>query len=87
MENVCIMTKVGIYSEHYPEPSGKPLGSALGISIVLRLYFTVYASSRHNTDTILGKLKSVYSQVKYKVIFLLSSKDWGNAKISQNTLL
>ena len=29
------------------------MGSALRISLVLRLYFTVYPSSRHNTNTIL----------------------------------
>ena len=29
-----------------------PQVSALGISLGLRLYFTVYRSSRHNTDTI-----------------------------------
>ena len=35
-------TQVGIYGEIYPEPSGNPSGSALGISHVLTLYFTVY---------------------------------------------
>ena len=29
-----------------------PLGSALGISLYLRLYFTVYPSFHHNTDTL-----------------------------------
>ena len=28
------------------------MGFALGISLGLRLYFTVYPSSRHNTDTV-----------------------------------
>ena len=50
-ENVCIVTQVGIYCEIQPEPLGNPSGSALGISLGLRLYFTVYPSSRHNTDT------------------------------------
>ena len=45
------MTQVGIYGEIQPEPLGNPLGSALRISLVLRLYFTVYPSSRHNTDS------------------------------------
>ena len=31
------------------------MGSALGISLGLRLYFTVYPSSRHNTDTVSGR--------------------------------
>ena len=47
------MTQVGIYGEIEPEPSRNPSGYALGISLVLRLYSTVYPSSRHNTDTVL----------------------------------
>ena len=46
------MTQVGIYDKIKLEPSGNPLGSALMISLVLRLYFTVYPTSRHNTDTV-----------------------------------
>ena len=46
--NVNVCTPVGIYYEIQPEPSGNPSGSALG----LRLYFTVYLSSCHNTDTV-----------------------------------
>ena len=53
IENVCNMTQVGVYGEIWPEPSGNPLGSAHGISLVLRLYFTVHPSSCHNTDTVL----------------------------------
>ena len=52
IENVCIVTQVRIYDKIYPEPSGYPLGFALGISLGLRLYFIVYPSSRHNTDTV-----------------------------------
>ena len=52
IEDVCIMTQVRIYGAIQPEPSGNPSGSAPGISFVLRLYFTVYPSSRPNTDTI-----------------------------------
>ena len=48
------MTRVGGYNEILPEPSGNPLGSALGISCGLRQYFIVYPSSRHNTVTIRG---------------------------------
>ena len=33
-------------------PEGNPLGSALAIFLSLRLYFTVYPSSHHNTDTV-----------------------------------
>ena len=33
-------------------PQEIPLGSALGISLGLRLYFTVYPSSCHNIDTV-----------------------------------
>ena len=36
----------------YSQNPRNPLGSALGISFVLRLHFTVYPSSRRNTDTI-----------------------------------
>ena len=53
IKNVCIMTKVRIHSEIQPEPSGNPSGSALRNSLVLRLYFTVCPSSRHNTDTVI----------------------------------
>ena len=51
-ENVCIMTQVGIYGEIQPDPSGNPLCSNIWISLVLKLQFTVYPSSCHNTDTI-----------------------------------
>ena len=54
IENVCSLTKVRIYSEIKPEPSGNPLGFAFGISFGLRLYFTEYPSSCHITDTVLG---------------------------------
>ena len=40
------------YDEIEPQPSGNPLGFALGISLGLRLYFIVYPSSHHNTDTV-----------------------------------
>ena len=52
IEKVCIMTQVGIYGEIKPKPSRNPLGSAHGISLMLRLYFTIYISSRHSTNTI-----------------------------------
>ena len=52
IENVCILTQVGIYGEINPEPSGNSLGAALRISLLLRLYFTVHPSSRHNTNTV-----------------------------------
>ena len=54
------MIQVGIYGEKLPEPSGNPSGSALGISLVLRLYFSVYPSSRHNTDTVQCSLEPGY---------------------------
>ena len=48
-----------------PEPSGNPMGFALGIFLELRLYFTVYLSSRHKTDTILQTiLKRQYFKLK-----------------------
>ena len=47
IENVCIVTWVGVYDEILPEPSGNLSGSALG----LRPYFIVYRSSRHNIVT------------------------------------
>ena len=50
------MTRVGIYSDIQPEPSG----SALGISLMLRLYFTVYPSSYHYTDTMSVTFKDNY---------------------------
>ena len=34
-----------------PEPLENPSGSALEFFLGLRLYFTVYPFSRHNTDT------------------------------------
>ena len=40
------MTQVEMYDEIQREPSGNPWGSALGNSLVLRLCFTVYPSSR-----------------------------------------
>ena len=46
-----IRTQVGIYGEFQHKPSENPSGSAHGISFMLRVYFTVYPSSRHNTDT------------------------------------
>ena len=52
IENVCIMTQVRMYSEIYPELSGNPMASALWISLVLTLYFTVYPSSCQNTDKV-----------------------------------
>ena len=53
IENVCIMTQVGIYNKIFkPDPSENPLASALWISLVLRLYLIVYSSSCHNSDTI-----------------------------------
>ena len=36
-------------------PSGYPLRSALGISLVPGLYFTMYPSPRHKTDTVLER--------------------------------
>ena len=52
IENVCIMTQVRIYGEIQTEPSGISTGSDLRISLVLRLYFTVYPFSCHNTNTL-----------------------------------
>ena len=49
-----MMTQVGIYGEIQPEPSRNPQGSALRISLELRLWFTIYPFSRHNTDTVYG---------------------------------
>ena len=57
---VCIKTQVRIYGDTEPEPSGNPLGSALGISLVLGLYFIVYPSSRHNTDTVHSTQKYIF---------------------------
>ena len=54
------MTHVGIFCEIEPEPSRNPLVSALGISLELRLYFTVYPSSCHSTDTVFLHPGTVY---------------------------
>ena len=62
IENDCIVTRVGVYNEISPEPSGNPSGSALGISLGLRRYFIVYPSSRHNTVTFRAHLH-VFTQV------------------------
>ena len=43
------MIPIKIYSKIEPEPSGNPLGSALGISLVLRLYFTVIIQIQYST--------------------------------------
>ena len=45
---ICIVTQVKIYFEIKPDRSGNLSGSALGH----RLYFTVYPSSCHNTDSV-----------------------------------
>ena len=37
------------------------LGSDLGISLVLRIYFTVYPNPRHNTDTVKTQLYWAYT--------------------------
>ena len=58
------MIQVGIYGEIQPEPSGNPLGSTLGISLVLRIYFT----SRHNTDTIQTKITPCEERIYGKVL-------------------
>ena len=50
-DNVRIRTQVGIYGKLRTEPSGLPSDCALGQSLGLRPYFTVYPSSRPNTDT------------------------------------
>ena len=42
IENGCIVTRVRVYNEILPEPSGNLSGSALGISLRLRQYFMVY---------------------------------------------
>ena len=52
IENDCIVTRVGVYDEISPEPSGNTSGSALGIALGLRRYFIVYSSSCHNTVTL-----------------------------------
>ena len=47
IDNICSMT----------ESMKKTLGSALGIFIMLRQYFSVYPSSCHTTDTLLRPLE------------------------------
>ena len=44
--------KSGYTVKYSLSPLGNPSGSALGISLGLRLYFTVYPSFCHNTDTL-----------------------------------
>ena len=61
-ENGCIVTKGGIYCEIWPQPEGNPEGRAWGISLGLRLYFTVHPFSRHNTDTIYSWLHCITLQ-------------------------
>ena len=57
------MIQFGRYSEIQPEPSGYPLGSAIGKSLMLRLYFT----SCHNTDTIQTKITPCEERIYGKV--------------------
>ena len=52
INNFCIVIQVGIYNEIKTRPLENSSGFALGISLGLRLYFIVYTSSCHNTDTI-----------------------------------
>ena len=54
IENDCIVTRIGVYNEISPEPSGNPSVSGLGISLGLRRYFIIYPYSRHNTVTVFG---------------------------------
>ena len=62
------MTRVGVYDEISPEPSGNPSGSALRISLGLRRYFIVYPSSRHNTVTVVfGHSPLIANSVEGKV--------------------
>ena len=56
------MTRVGVYDEILPEPSGNPSGSALGISFGLKQYFIVYPSSRHNTVTASAETNTPWHQ-------------------------
>ena len=49
---IGIETRGGIYGEIWPEPEGNPESKARGISRGLRLYFTVYPDSSHNTDIV-----------------------------------
>ena len=60
IKNVCILTRVRKYDERKPEFLGNPLGFALGISLGLRLYFMVYPSSCHNTDTVFHLFLMIY---------------------------
>ena len=46
---ICILTRGGIRGEISPEYKVNPEGGALGISRGLRLYFSVYPNSSHNT--------------------------------------
>ena len=64
VKNVCIVTWVRKYNEIKPKPEGNPSGLALRISLGLRLYFIVYPSSCHNTDTICKDLSAHLNRTK-----------------------
>ena len=66
-----IMTQVRIHGGIQPEPSVNPLGSALRISLVLRVYLIVYPSSHYNTDTVQFLYLGFFSQ---GVIFMPTLK-------------
>ena len=57
--SVCIATQVRKPVEVQPELSGNTSGHAIGISLGLRLYFIVYPSSPHNTDSIQNQSHSL----------------------------
>ena len=46
------MTQVGIYIEIKHQSLGVTLGFTLGNPLGLRIYFTVYPSSHHNSNTV-----------------------------------
>ena len=52
INNVYLMTQVTRYGAIYLELLENPLGSALGISLELSIYFNLYPSPCHNTDTV-----------------------------------
>ena len=60
IENDCIVTRVGVYDEISPEPSGNPSGSTLRISLGLWPYFIVYPD-----NTVI--LNYLYYRVSHKV--------------------
>ena len=64
-----------------------PSGFAPKISLGLRLYFTIYPSSRHNTDTILVFTSHVWQPLFVLLQFWCSDDKWHPVETGPNGLM